>query len=97
MDLIKEIERWYLSHCNGDWEHGHGIKLQTLDNPGWRLKIYLVDTELESRPFQRLEAERNENDWFQCWVKEGFFEAACGPQNLEEVLRIFIEWSKKSG
>ena len=97
MDLIKEVELWYLSHCDGDWEHGHGIKLQTLDNPGWRLKIYLIDTELESRPFQRLEAERDENDWFHCWVKEGFFEAACGPQNLEEVLGIFVEWSKKNG
>ena len=96
MNLIREIEQWYSSQCDGDWEHGDGIKLHTLDNPGWRLKIYLVNTNLESRSFQRLEVERSEHDWFHCWVKEGFFEAACGPQNLEEIMRIFVEWSRKS-
>ncbi|MBL0319091.1 MAG: hypothetical protein IPP74_07360 [Alphaproteobacteria bacterium] len=35
---------WYASHCNGDWEHENQIKISTLDNPGWRLQIDLVDT-----------------------------------------------------
>jgi hypothetical protein len=94
MNTIKEIENWYSSQCNGDWEHGKGLELTTIDNPGWRLKINLVDTGLESRPFQRLEVERSESDWFQCWVKDAVFEAACGSKNLEDVLKVFIKWAK---
>jgi hypothetical protein len=37
--------KWYKSHCNGDWEHGRGIHLDTIDNPGWSLSINLEDTE----------------------------------------------------
>jgi hypothetical protein len=95
MNTIKEIENWYSNQCNGDWEHGKGIELTTIDNPGWRLKINLVDTVFELRPFQRIEIERSESNWYHCWIKDGFFEAACGAKNLEEVLGIFIEWSKK--
>ncbi len=95
MNLIKEIENWYFEQCNGDWEHEYGIKLHTLDNPGWRLKIYLVDTKLESRFFKRLDVERDESDWFKCWLADGYFEAACGPKNLDEILGIFVSWSKE--
>jgi hypothetical protein len=94
MNLIEEIENWYLSQCDGDWEHDKGIELTTIDNPGWRLRVNLIDTSLQSHVFERLETERDKNDWFHCWIKDGFFEAACGPKNLEEVLGIFIEWAK---
>jgi len=94
MNLIKEIENWYLSQCDGDWEHDKGIELTTLDNPGWRLRINLIGTNLESQSFERLENERDKNDWLHCWKIDGFFEAACGPKNLEEVLGIFIKWAK---
>ena len=95
MNTIKEIENWYQSQTNGDWEHQYGIEIGTLDNPGWSIKIDLVDTALQSKAFQRVETNRSEIDWFQCWVKDTVFEAACGAKNLEEVLKIFIEWSKK--
>jgi hypothetical protein len=37
--LIKWIQQWYVSQCDGDWEHECGIKITTLDNPGWDIKI----------------------------------------------------------
>lgn len=33
-DLVKRLERGYRSQCDGDWEHGEGVEIGTLDNPG---------------------------------------------------------------
>jgi len=48
VDLSNQVA-WYRAHCDGDWEHTHGITLQTLDHPGWRLTVDLVHTNLEGR------------------------------------------------
>lgn len=40
---------WYLSNCDGDWEHVYGVKLETLDNPGWILTIDLAETDLDGK------------------------------------------------
>jgi len=39
MDLLEQVEDWYSSQCNGDWEHQYGISIDTLDNPGWSRSI----------------------------------------------------------
>lgn len=33
MDILKWLENWYSSNCDGDWEHLYGITIRTLDNP----------------------------------------------------------------
>ncbi len=43
---IAFIEAWYVSHCDGEWEHEFGIRIATIDNPGWHLEIDIVDTSL---------------------------------------------------
>src|SRR3954469_18783567 len=48
-DVLDQLQRWYAQHCNGEWEHSYGISIQTLDNPGWRVKIDLHQTDLESK------------------------------------------------
>jgi hypothetical protein len=55
MDIFKEIQNWYTSQCDGDWEHGSGIKIDTLDNPGWTVKINLEDTDIENKPLKNIE------------------------------------------
>lgn len=87
------LQQWYRAHCNGDWEHGTGIHIGTIDNPGWSIKVNLQDTELEHKEFKKIQIERSEHDWIFCKVKEGNFEGACGPMNLPEVLRIFHKWA----
>jgi len=79
LSLIKWLESWYLSQCNGEWEHSYGIKIDTLDNPGWSISISLLGTELEHKPFDALEQERSENDWLNCRLKDGSFEGFGGP------------------
>ncbi|RAV10133.1 immunity 53 family protein [Paenibacillus contaminans] len=92
MNLIKWLEDWYSSQCDGDWEHSHELKIGTIDNPGWYVFISLLDTDLKNKPFDPIILERNENDWFQCKLNNGSFEGVGGPSNLEEIITVFKNW-----
>ena len=93
MDELSELQAWYASQCDGDWEHGEGIEIHTLDNPGWRVSIGLEDTELEDRVFVPVEEEYDhELTWRRCWVEDGRFQGAGGPLQLARMLRIFLDW-----
>jgi hypothetical protein len=41
---LERLQRWYLGECNGDWEHSYGVRIDTLDNPGWIVTIDLHET-----------------------------------------------------
>ena len=94
--LFNLLQDWYLAQCNGDWEHEFGIKIDTLDNPGWSVVIDLLGTKYENKKFNELNYERNSNDWIQCSVINDQFKAAGGPRNLKEIVTIFIEWINKN-
>jgi hypothetical protein len=86
--------KWYYSQCDGDWEHGNGIQIGTIDNPGWYVKISLDETELQNIHFQKIKIDRSENDWIRCFIENGVFEAVGGPFNLPEGLQIFRKWAE---
>ena len=92
------LQNWYRSQCDGEWEHSYGIKIETLDNPGWIVTIDLLETELEVYKFKEISVKRFDDDWIDCLVKNGKFRGAGGSLNLLEILHIFKEWveSKKS-
>jgi len=92
-DLMWLIE-WFAEQCDGDWEHGYGVRIDTLDNPGWGLRVSLTGTYLENREFKRIKIERSETDWLFCFIEEGRFEGACGLYNLPEALKIFRDWAE---
>lgn len=96
MDLIKWLEEWYLSLCNGDWEHCYGIKIGNIDNPGWSVDIDLENTYLEDVEFKEIEENRNENDWFFCRIKQKVFQGRGGAKNLGEILTIFKNWAESN-
>ncbi|MCM2498968.1 immunity 53 family protein [Neorhizobium galegae] len=48
MDVLDWFGRWYEAQCDGAWEHGFGASIDTLDNPGWSLKIDLAGTDTRS-------------------------------------------------
>lgn len=80
--------------CNGDWEHTYGIFINNIDNPGWSLKVELKDTylyEVEFKP-QRIQRQ-NEGDWVLCNVEDGEFHGYGGPNNLGEIIEIFLIWA----
>ena len=88
------LQKWYQDHCNGDWEHGSGIHLSTIDNPGWSLTVNLENTELESKSFHQIDINRSEHDWLFCTIRGANFEARCGVKNLPEILKILRHWAE---
>lgn len=49
MNTLEVICNWFSSQCDGDWEHEYGIKIETVDNPGWVITIDITYTSLASR------------------------------------------------
>lgn len=100
MSAIQELQEWYVSQCNDDWEHLYGVTIETLDNPGWRLTVDLSETELQGVAFpgQSYGAEGNAGDdgqnWLTCKVEKGQFVGTGGPRKLEEIINVFLAWAK---
>ena len=96
MGVIKWLEQWYLSNCDGDWEHGFGVSISTLDNPGWTVKLNISLTLYEDVAFDEVKIDRTEHDWVYC--KKDNWEIMCagGPKNLEEMLEIIKNWMESN-
>ena len=94
---LRNLEAWFRSHCNGDWEHSEGIRIATLDNPGWAVDIDLRGTELEGQEAPVTKDERSEIDWVHCCVRDGRYVIRCGPTNLEEGLSVFLHLASRLG
>jgi len=92
MDSISLLQEWYSARCNGDWEHQWGVKIDTLDNPGWLLEIDLIETKAEQHALKRNRIERSDVDWIEYWAEDKKFKAAMGPRNLAEAIQIFHDW-----
>jgi hypothetical protein len=93
-DVVDELNRWFLSQCDDDWEHSHHIELGTTDNPGWAIVIELQGTELESRPFEPLEVKRSATDYVACRRYPDAWQADCGVHNLKEAVAHFLDWAR---
>jgi hypothetical protein len=91
---LSRLEAWFASECNGDWEHTYGITLETVDNPGWMLKVEIADTLLSGRPFTTVSERVSDSDWLHCTVTEGIFRGSGGIGNLERILTIFLDWAE---
>lgn len=92
-DVLTWLQGWYASQTNGEWEHEYGVRIDTLDNPGWRVEIDLADTGLAPRGFDRREVHRSEHDWLVMWVADTKWQLACGRLNLAEGLDGFRVWA----
>lgn len=88
-DSLAWLMSWYARHCDGDWEHEHGVKIETLDNPGWSVSIDLVGTDFEALEVTQERVNRTENDWFHIRTRDGRLEGHGGPGNLVEILQRF--------
>ncbi len=86
------IEQWYAAQCDGAWEHSYGVKIDTLDNPGWQVQIDLRDTKKQGSSLERVKIDRTHMDWIQYWAGKNQFEIVCGPLNLTESFDIFVSW-----
>ena len=95
--ILGFFEAWYESHCDGDWEHDIGVRIGTLDNPGWSLLVNLNGTRCEGRVADGVEIDRSDTDWLYWWSDGQQFEAAAGPKNLAEACEAFRTFASPGG
>jgi hypothetical protein len=74
--MLTDLENWYQRQCNGEWEHEFGVKIETLDNPGWSVRIDLADTRRDGSTLPKVFVERSEHDWMCYWAQDNRFEIA---------------------
>lgn len=98
------LNAWYRSQCNDEWEHQHGVRLETLDNPGWLLIVDLIHTDLQGRPMDEIvegctsSGEPVSPRWIHFTVKDNQFRGACDPTQVERLFWVFDQFrmAKKS-
>ncbi|MDF2927178.1 MAG: hypothetical protein K0R57_6092 [Paenibacillaceae bacterium] len=95
MEVIEWLQQWYQRQCDGEWEHLYGIKISTLDNPGWYVEINLEETSLSKTRMEYLRTERSEMDWCHYKIEKNIFIGAGGPNNLCEILTYFRKLTKE--
>ncbi|MGY1520916.1 immunity 53 family protein [Luteimonas sp. A482] len=95
MKELQGLQDWYTSQCNEDWEHSFGVKIETLDNPGWTLEVDLRETELSGKEFSAISRGDSEDDadWIHCKVESEKFFGSGGAGNLAELLQQFLTWA----
>ncbi|MCA8031459.1 MULTISPECIES: Imm53 family immunity protein [Burkholderia] len=87
-DLIDALQHWYTSQCDDVWEHSYGVKISTIDNPGWEVRINGVS----GRKLIDINAERDESDWISVTATKEEFVGYGGSSNLKEILMLAMDW-----
>ncbi len=64
MSELRQLQAWFKSHCDGDWEHGNGVRIETLDNSGWSVSINLDGTDSEDGTFvEVVDSYNHDTNW----------------------------------
>lgn len=98
---LGRLMSWYRQHCDGEWENDYGVSVQSCDNPGWWVKVDVVGTELEGKPFTVVaRGDVNSLDpkppWLHCYVADRIFHGLGDSTTLEEILEIFLNWAESA-
>jgi hypothetical protein len=91
-NTVERIQKWFKINCNDDWEHTYGLSICTLDNPGWEVKIDLTGTSLENLSYSKeFQDTMDKNHWYRIRTNDNVLEMFCGPENLDQILLIFLD------
>lgn len=88
------LENWYSSHCDGYWEHGFGIQIETLDNPGWSVKIDTKGTNIEYLNIEEIENVVSNYDWIIIRKEDKKLVGYCGAKQLSVLLSLLAVYIK---
>jgi hypothetical protein len=93
MDSFTWLQDWYAKQCDGTWEHTYGIQIETLDNPGWSVKINLEKTRYSGiSGVTIVEDHTGASDWIVCKIADDRFEGCGDPQKLLAIVQKFRKW-----
>ncbi|MCL2225130.1 MAG: immunity 53 family protein [Defluviitaleaceae bacterium] len=93
--ILQWIMNWRNAQCDGCWESDYGITIETCENPGWGVKIDILDTELEGKEFSEIRNDNGDNDWMFCYLQDGKFQGYGDTFKLEDILTVFKEWAER--
>ena len=93
MDEMYRFQEWYAAQCDGDWEHEYGIRIETLDNPGWSVEIDLTHSKLQLATYTPVNNRTSEREWVRTWVDGKKFHGNGGPLMLATIIRHFSDWA----
>jgi hypothetical protein len=92
------LQSWYQSQCDGDWEHEFGIRIETLDNPGWHIEIDLTGTDTEGRTLPKTDMWKSpDGRWLWLSSNGEKFEASCDPISMDHAILRFKELVEGGG
>lgn len=89
MNNLEWLGEWYQRNCDGGWEHSYGIKIETLDNPGWHVSIDLKETDYYNLQIDKLNQDNGDNDWITCSITDGVFKGFGDNLKLDKIIQIF--------
>ncbi len=92
-DELTRLQAWYAAHCDGEWEHTNGIRIDTLDNPGWSVVVDLAGTGLAGIPLPERSEDDGEGRWLHVAVRERRFKGHGGPAMLPRLVSTFLDWA----
>ena len=92
MSHLKALQEWYATMCDGDWEHSFGVRIETVDNPGWVLSIDIAGTPVSGQVCN-VDREFPDQEWLQIRCDGKTFDVACGPRSLDRGIAAFIRFS----
>lgn len=85
--MMHDLVNWYVSHCDGEWEHGYGITIETLDNPGWAVNI----TGASDKQDFHIKTEGDKR-WLHIKATSTEFSGYGDESRLVELLSIATKW-----
>lgn len=92
MNNIVWLEEWYKYNCDGWWEHSYGIEIETLDNPGWHVKIDISETDYADLKPKELSQYIANNNWIKCSINNGVFNGFGDCMKLAMIIQTFKKW-----
>jgi hypothetical protein len=90
-DILNWVQDWYKNQCDGGWEHTYGVRITSLDNPGWQVEIDLADTKLKNLTIEYKLFEVSDRDWYGFKIDNQLFFGAGDPNKLSLILQTFKE------
>jgi hypothetical protein len=94
VSYLQQLQAWCEDQAGAEWDRGAGIRIETIEDPGWRVHIDLRGTGLEFRDFSEVRDLCPGDGWLHCRVRSGCFEGCGGPFMLEQILDRFLDWAR---
>ncbi len=91
MNELGKLQEWVADQCDGEWEHGDGIVISTLDNPGWAIDLETDGLSTSDPKLEAVRVERNDQDWLHCFQDGTKIKVRCGLHNLTEAMQVLLK------